>query len=79
MSIINYATTVTIKWTVNAAFVRGKLISTIKYFTYITVTKTTNIVAGISLNIFVNLERASLSLIVFGFQKAALGGDGRAL
>ena len=26
-----------------------------------------------------NLERISLSLIVFGFRKATIGGDGRAL
>ena len=38
---------------------------------------TTNIDASIFINNF-NLESTSLSLIVFGFQKATLGGDGRA-
>ena len=34
--------------------------------------------ASLYINSF-NLESTSLSLIVFGFQKATLGGDGRAL
>ena len=40
---------------------------------------TTNIDASIFINIFFNLESTSLSLIVFGFQKATSGGDNRAL
>ena len=39
---------------------------------------TTNIGASIFINTF-NLKRASLSLIDFGFRKATLDGDGRAL
>ena len=34
--------------------------------------------ASLSINYF-NLERSSLSVIAFGFQKVALGGDGKAL
>ena len=34
--------------------------------------------ASLYINSF-NLESTSLSLIVFGFQKATFGGDGRAL
>ena len=67
----------------NAAFFLGsrffKPIFFFKYFTYIKIRMTTNIDASIFINIFFNLESTSLSLIVFGFQKATLGGDGRAL
>ena len=40
---------------------------------------TTNIGASIFINKFFYLERTSLFLIVFGFPKATLGGDGRPL
>ena len=56
-----------------------KLISTFKYFTYITVRMTTNIGANILWINFFNLERTSLSLVLFGFRKGILGGDGRVL
>ena len=55
-----------------------KLISTLKYFIYITVRMTTNVDASIFISSF-NLERTSLSLVAFGFRKATLGDDGRAL
>ena len=49
-----------------------KLISTFKYFTYATVTMTTNIGASVlQINSF-NLEHTSLSLIRLDFEKLAL-------
>ena len=48
---INYAITVTIKWKINVVFFLGnltfKLISTFKYFAYVTAKMTTNIGASI--------------------------------
>ena len=40
---------------------------------------TTNIVSSILLINSFTLERTSLTLILFGFRKATLRGDGRAL
>ena len=54
-----------------------KLISFFKCFTYIKIRMTTNFDASIFINNF-NLESTSLSLIVFGFQKATLVCDVRA-
>ena len=49
-------------------------------FPYTTVKMTTNIGASVFINKFFYLERTSLFvLIVFGFRKATLGGDGRPL
>ena len=53
---INTATTLTIKWKINAVFFLGKLtfklISRFKYFTYISIRMTANVDASIFINEF---------------------------